>query len=326
MQGRATSKATPLFLVADGAGSAAAYIHLPPLPSGRRIYALESPFLADPSKYTCRAEQVSDIYLAALRKAQPEGPYILGGWSAGAVYAYELSRRLLNQGETIKGLIVIDMRVPKPMPDGLQPTMELVEEAGLVIGLTRAGQAASTVSQITKQHLLETVKALMVYTPRPMDPDHRPAYTCLIWAKKGLKERQQQGPGREEPDENLEENSPYFGNVTEDPNTGLRSWFYAKRTNFGPNGWDKLVGDDVDIQTIDGDHFSIVRPPHVRISLDLFSSLLSSLICFLFPTGQNTWTDFTERGGEGGGVVRWGNFRPSYVCVCVWVCVLRSPN
>ena len=260
VQGRAMSKATPLFLIADGAGSAAAYIHLPPLPSGGKIYALESPFLGDPSNFTCSIEEVAGLYLTALRAVQPEGPYILGGWSAGAVYAYEVSRRLLNLGETVLGLILIDMRVPKPMPDGIQPTMELVEEAGLVIGLTRAGQAASTVSKVTKQHLLETVKALMVYKPIPMQHSRRPAHTCLIWAKKGLKEREScaKGPVRED----LEGDSPYFGNVMEDPNTGLRSWFYAKRTNFGPNGWDELVGD-VDVHTIDGDHFSIVTPPHV---------------------------------------------------------------
>ena len=40
------------------------------------------------------------------------------------------------------------------MPNGMQPTIELVEEAELVMGLMRAEQAASTVLMITKQHLL----------------------------------------------------------------------------------------------------------------------------------------------------------------------------
>jgi iterative type I PKS product template protein len=261
VQGRTMSKATPLYLIADGAGSAAAYIHLPPLPSGGKIYALESPFLSEPTQFTCSVEEVAGLYLTALRQAQPEGPYLLGGWSAGGVYAYEVSRQLLNQGETVLGLIIIDMRVPKPMPDGMEPTMELVEEAGLVLGLTRAGQSVSTVSKSTKQHLLSTVKALMVYKPPPMDPIRRPGHTCLIWAKKGLKERESIGK-EPEPPGTTEEDSPYFGNVMEDPRTGLRSWFFAKRTNFGPNGWDKLVGE-VDIHTIDGDHFSIVVPPQV---------------------------------------------------------------
>ncbi|KAL9067872.1 MAG: hypothetical protein Q9161_006596 [Pseudevernia consocians] len=262
VQGRAMSNATPLFLIADGAGSAAAYIHLPPLPSGGKIYALESPFLGDPSKFTCSIEEVAGLYLIALRKAQPKGPYILGGWSAGALYAYEVSRRLLNQGETVLGLILIDMRLGQPMPDGVQPTMERIEETGLLMGLTRAGQAVSTVSKVTKQHFLATVKAQMVYEPIVMDPIRRPNYTCLIWAKKGLMERERFGKEQEPAD--LEESSRSFGNFREDPNTGIRSWLYAKRTNFGPNGWERLVGD-LDIHTIDGDHFSIVTPPHVKV-------------------------------------------------------------
>ena len=91
-------------------------------------------------------------------------------------------------------------------------------------------------------------------------PTRRPAHTSLIWAKKGFKERE--GVGNEDESEMTEEDSPYFGNIMEDPATGLRSWFYAKRTNLGANGWDKLVGD-VEIDTIDGDHFSIVTPPLV---------------------------------------------------------------
>lgn len=291
--GRATSKATPLFLIADGAGSAAAYIHLPRFPSGGKIYALESPFLHDPPKFTCSVQEVSSIYLRAIRTVQPEGPYIFGGWSAGAAFAYETARQLLDQGETVLGLILIDMRVPKPIPDEIDLTIELIEESGLVTGLTRAGQAASTVSRSTKQHLLQTVTALRVYQPVPLDPARRPAYTCLIWAKQGLKERE--GINNQESDMTMEDE--YFGNIMEDPNTGLKSWFYAKRTNFGPNGWDKLVGD-VDIHTIDGDHFSIVVPPIVSRLCHLF---LGHCPCANEShLGQGARTAFTSCYGEGG--------------------------
>ena len=294
--GRATSKATPLFLIADGAGSAAAYIHLPRFPSGGKIYALESPFLHDPSQFTCTIEEVSSIYLRAIRAAQPEGPYVLGGWSAGAAFAYETARQLLDQGETVLGLILIDMRVPKPIPDDVELTIEIIEDSGLVTGLTRAGQAASTVGHVVKQHLLHTVAALRVYRPVPLDLDRRPAHTTLIWATQGLKDREKVGD-QEEADMTIED-SEYFGNVMEDPNTGLKSWFYAKRTNFGPNGWDKMVGD-VDIHTIDGDHFSIVVPPAVSRLCYVF--LRHHQYANEFHLGQGARTAFARGYGEGGG-------------------------
>ena len=88
----------------------------------------------------------------------------------------------------------------------------------------------------------------------------------------------------------------------EDPNTGLKSWFYAKRSNFGANGWDKLVGD-VDIHTIDGDHFSIVTPPHVSIfAADSSLRVMGDLADGSF-IGQGARTDSTQCDGEVGRVV-----------------------
>lgn len=275
VQGRSSSKEDPLFLITDGAGSATAYIHLPPFHKGNRIYALESPFLSDPSSYTCSIEEVALMYAAAIRRTQPWGPYIIGGWSAGAAYAYEVARQLLEQGEKILGLILIDMRVPRPMPDALEPTIELIEQAGLVTGINRAGQPMSVVSQERKQHLVSTVRALMVYHPQPMHPSRRPLHTFIIWARKGLSESADAPFQMQKIPETVVtvDEGTLEGNNMEDPETGLKSWFLAKRSAFGANGWDKLVGE-VECHVMDGaDHFSMVVPPHVSPhSLDLLSS------------------------------------------------------
>lgn len=269
IRGRASSKETPLFLITDGAGSATAYIHLPALSTGNRLYALESPFLHAPGEYTCSVEEVCRMYCASIRKTQPQGPYILGGWSAGAVYAYEVARQLLKQNERILGLILIDMHVPRPMPDALEPTVDLIESACLFTGIDRKGQSQAPASQKLKQHLLSTVKALVHYKPTPMDTHRRPNHSFMIWANKGLSESERGDlfdvrVGSSFAPQSVDETSP--GNNMEDPETGLKSWFYAKRSAFGPNGWDKLVGD-LECRVIDGaDHFSMVVPP--KVSLD----------------------------------------------------------
>ncbi|KAL9637499.1 MAG: hypothetical protein Q9164_002146, partial [Protoblastenia rupestris] len=222
IRGRASSKNTPLFLVTDGAGSATAYIHQPALSTGHRIYALESPFLHAPQEYTCTVEEVCRKYCAAIRKTQAKGPYIVGGWSAGAVYAYEIARQLLEQGERILDLILIDMRVPRPMPDAFEPTLDLIESAGLFTGINRSGQSQTPASQKLKEHLVNTVKALTMYQPVPMDPFRRPNRSTVIWAKKGLSESEQGDPFglRRETSSGpqfVEENS--MGNIMEDPET-----------------------------------------------------------------------------------------------------------
>ncbi|MBA1228906.1 amino acid adenylation domain-containing protein [Pseudomonas viridiflava] len=47
-------------------------------------------------------------YLAAIRQVQPQGPYRIGGWSAGGLIAYEMARQLLSSGEQVEFLGIID--------------------------------------------------------------------------------------------------------------------------------------------------------------------------------------------------------------------------
>lgn len=303
IRGKRSSKEIPLMLVTDGAGSAAAYIHLPAMKTGTPIYALESPYLRDPHAYKCSVEEVCDLYIAGIRKTQPKGPYIIGGWSAGAVYAYEVACKLLEAGEKILGLILIDMRVPKAMPDALEPSLDLIESAGLSTGVDRAGQADSPQGMILKEHLVSTVKALVRYSPRPVPHSNKPNHTTLIWAQKGMSEAGKDNVLKMSTDEGSllagDLGEANMGQVAEgeDPEGGMKSWFFARRSAFGPNGWDKLVGGEVDCRVIEGaDHFSMVVPPKVCLLL-LFS--LNTLLIYLL-CAENDANDFRtgERAGQ----------------------------
>jgi iterative type I PKS product template protein len=263
LQGRPLSGKTPLFLLVDGAGSSTAYMHLPFFPTNLPVYALESPFLHCPLEYTISIHEIALLFVEAIRKTRPKGPYMMGGWSAGSVYAYEASRILLEAGETISGLVLLDMRVPRPMPDGMELTMEIVEQVGLFTGIQRAGRAIASVSDKLRQHLLSTVKQLMAFKALPMPQGKRPLKTVIIWARKGMidviKEQ-----GLEIPEWAKDIDQELEGNVMEDESLGLAAWFYGKRTNFGANGWDELLGD-VDTHVVEGaDHFSLVSPPCVK--------------------------------------------------------------
>ena len=284
IRGRASSKDTPLFLATDGAGSATAYIHLPALSTGNRIYALESPYLQTPTAYQCSVEELCTTFCTAIRKMQPEGPYIVGGWSAGAAYAYEIVRQLLSQDEQILGLILIDMRVPRPMPDALEPSLQLVESAGLFTGIERVGNSNSPATKRLKQHLVSTITALVKYLPIPLEISKRPAHSFIIWAKKGLSESRGQDEDYLGLEQERDLSRKQAGNVMENPDTGVKSWFYDKREIFGPNGWDKLVGD-IECHVLDGaDHFSMIMPPKVSLSCAT-SFPISAIALFKIPLG-----------------------------------------
>lgn len=265
IQGRPSSGLIPLFLIADGAGSAASYINLPPFTSKLPVYALESPFLHCPLEYTFTFEEVATIYVHEIQKISPTGPVMLGGWSLGGIHAFEVSRQLVALGREIKGIIMIDSPCPKPLPHMPDPTIELMEQTGVFIGIKRAGQAKETPMPLsTKQHLVSCVKALKVYDPVPMLPDQRPKHKFCIWAKDGTFEKMSEGV-------EAAAAAAAESEVEYDPEgaVGLRKdWLTSQRTSFGPNGWDRLIGDEgLECVAIDGDHFSIMNVPAVCTTL-----------------------------------------------------------
>lgn len=58
-----------------------------------------------------RVEDMADVYLTMLRKAQPHGPYRIGGYSAGGLIAFEMARRLAKEGEQVAPVLLIDTTV-----------------------------------------------------------------------------------------------------------------------------------------------------------------------------------------------------------------------
>ncbi|KAI0202479.1 putative polyketide synthase [Astrocystis sublimbata] len=246
MQGPPVSSASrsPLFLITDGAGSAAAYIHLPKIASDLPVYAVESPWVNDPENFTYSFEQVTRQYLAAVRAKQPHGPYMLGGWSAGGVFAYEVARLLLEAQEEVLGLMIIDITGPRSEDRSkvAAPTMEIIDQIGMLTGIDRNIDDAGPQSRRLKLHMLSTVTCFSEMDPTPMDPTRRPARTFIIWAKEDIipKSAQEALP------------------------SGLDAWFYpASHADASPSGWDVLIGGQLEISQIEGDHFSIMTSPHV---------------------------------------------------------------
>ncbi|MDH5508106.1 MAG: alpha/beta fold hydrolase, partial [Anaerolineae bacterium] len=55
-----------------------------------------------------RLEDMAAHYIAEMRTVQPHGPYYLAGYSSGGLTAYEIAQQLLQAGEEIAGLILLD--------------------------------------------------------------------------------------------------------------------------------------------------------------------------------------------------------------------------
>jgi iterative type I PKS product template protein len=250
IQGQSRSRAAPLFFTTDGSGTVESYIHLKPLPAGRRIYALESPFVDCPETFDLSIQEMATIFLRTIRRIQPRGPYLIGGWSAGSMYAYEVAHRLTMQGETISSLIILDMRAPSLIPTTIV-TEDFVDKLGTFEGINRARDMPEDLTMRERTHLLATCRALSRYDAPAFPKDRQPRHIAVVWARLGLDNRDDAPTaamnrpgvdiGKRLEEMNLQEFERYFN-----------SWFYGKRLEFGTNGWETLLGDHIEVHTVDG--------------------------------------------------------------------------
>jgi thioesterase domain-containing protein len=81
------------------------------LPAGSGVWGIE----AAAGEAGGEPSGACDRYFAAVRAAQPTGPYRLAGYSSGCLIAFELAARLEEMGEAVEMLVLIDPVAP---PDG----------------------------------------------------------------------------------------------------------------------------------------------------------------------------------------------------------------
>ena len=109
------------------------------------VHALgpDQPFyLLEPYKYQDSIplptfEEVAAAHIKVLRVVQPEGPYLLGGWCNGAIWAYEIARQLHAQGQKTDLLIMMDPDAPAQH----EQERHVITSLGNLLGLSTEKQA-----------------------------------------------------------------------------------------------------------------------------------------------------------------------------------------
>jgi amino acid adenylation domain-containing protein len=193
----------PLFFVHGAGGSAFAFTSL-----ARHLHP-EQPLLAfqdlgveDANAGETTIELMAMQYVDAMRAVQPDGPYLLGGWSMGGVVAFEMARQLQQQNQKVGLLALVDSYLPTAggkgagtqeddevifnaflgtlgfseeaieTIDGVYETpdqrMARVQEVGVTAGLLPRGMdpaAARRLFDVYRRH----VRALEKFNPEPIN-------------------------------------------------------------------------------------------------------------------------------------------------------------
>ncbi|WP_166144129.1 non-ribosomal peptide synthetase [Methylosinus sp. RM1] len=103
---------SPLYCIHPAGGSIIRYQALAEALDGvLPVYGIQSRTIFDPTHFDTSIEDMSAIYVDAVRRRQPRGPYHLLGWSMGGVIAMAMTARLEEQGEDVAFLGLLDTQL-----------------------------------------------------------------------------------------------------------------------------------------------------------------------------------------------------------------------
>jgi acyl transferase domain-containing protein/thioesterase domain-containing protein/acyl carrier protein len=126
----------PFFLVAGMFGNVLNLRQLALLVGrDRPVYGLQARgLIGDDTPHTTVAEAARD-YLSEIREVQPQGPYLLGGFSGGGITAYEMAQQLKAEAQEVAALVMLDTPLPvRPMlstPDKARIKLQELRSKGI---------------------------------------------------------------------------------------------------------------------------------------------------------------------------------------------------
>jgi naphtho-gamma-pyrone polyketide synthase len=265
LQGNPSKARSTLFLLPDGSGSATSYASLPPIsPDGDVVvYGLNCPWLKDASYLVeFGLKGLTELYVNEILRREPQGPYNLGGWSAGGICAYEAALILTRAGYTVQRLILLDSPNPvglEKLPPRLYDFLNSQNIFGSDNPHSTTGSGSAKAPEWLLAHFLAFIDALDAYVAVPWDvgllagdglisPLPASPQTYLLWAEDGVCK-------------DTDDTRPEYHD--DDPRE--MRWLLENRSNFGPNGWDVLLGgeEELFIDRISGaNHFTMLKRGH----------------------------------------------------------------
>ncbi|WNG58276.1 amino acid adenylation domain-containing protein [Archangium gephyra] len=244
---------TPVFWVHPVGGNVLCYAELARhLGTGRPFHALQATGLDGSEAPLTTVEDMARRYVEQVRAVQPEGPYLLGGWSLGGTVAYEMARELRRQGQEVALLVLLDSFAP-----AAQPTLE-PDSATLL-----AGFAADLARSAGREPSL-TPESLTGLSPEEQ--------LRALWTQACETGLLPPGTGQEELRVLLEvarANLRAVAGYDPEPYEGRMLLLRARDARRGANvdathGWGRLSSSGLIVEHIPGDHHGVLRAPHVH--------------------------------------------------------------
>ena len=109
------------------------------LPQGHPVYAVDMESLCDENQ-DFTIEELAPVYLEIVRSVQSSGPYYFCGYSFGGLVAYEIAMRLIEEGESVNLVGLLDAANPAMLLNLSQKDSAHFHKTYLVDRLRRYGE------------------------------------------------------------------------------------------------------------------------------------------------------------------------------------------
>jgi amino acid adenylation domain-containing protein len=248
---------TPFFCIHAAGGNVLEYHDLARLLGpDQPFYGLQSHGLDGKSEPHTSITEMAAHYLKEMREVQPEGPYLIGGRSAGGTIAFEMACQLDAQGQKVALLALLDT-----YPTGY---FKLVPGSGSL--RQRTGRYARKLESHAKNLRGLGGVEKVAYVLRKLK--YAPEKTKHKFYRRAYKIYERMGRPLPPVLKNIEEIN--FGAVRDYvPQTysGDVTLFLASDLTSGydlQDGWRELVDGSIESHEISGNHINIIKEPHVR--------------------------------------------------------------
>jgi thioesterase domain-containing protein/acyl carrier protein len=245
----------PLFLLHELGGNLFCYQGLVKrLGSGRKIYGIQHPGQNETPIPRFSIPELAGIYVSAIRRVQPEGPYLLGGFSIGGTVAYEMACQLRAQGKAV-GLLVL---------------FDAANRDGLVFGRQRLARKLSQhLAELSEREPSTWARYLLDQFHKSRRSDKPPPQTLAIEppAPVPLPERVRELMYETMLAVHAEYDAPVFDGEVKLFRTNGGGTRWARRDY----GWRGRALGGVDIIDVHGDHGSVLASPNVGLVAEYLS-------------------------------------------------------
>ncbi len=259
----------PPLIFLHGISGDALYCHrfVPYLAPDQPVYGIQSPGCSEMNHPLASIEEMAAYYIHELNQVLPEVPFVLVGWSWGARVAYEMARQLFAQGRKMVTVIIIDAATERRYLLSSIPYF-IHHIPGFLTNLPRW----------LRDDLLDTDKNLTIRFPQRVRRTLKDFYKWvkLLMHRRGTKKFCHELEDVLNPDKyspNIQalmainfqalrqyKLLPYAGQVTLF-RARTRPFFHSHDWDLG---WNKLALGGIEVISINGYHYSIVREPRVR--------------------------------------------------------------